>query len=60
MTAAAEIAELKARLAREMAELRITFNGRMYRDHEYRYERFADAVNYGELDRARAFAEDAT
>jgi hypothetical protein len=43
--------------AREMAELCITFNGRRYGYRGYRYERFADAVNYARLDRARAVAD---
>lgn len=45
--------------AREMAELCITFNGRIYQYRGYRYERLADAVNYARLDRARAFVEPA-
>ena len=43
--------------AREMAELGITFNGRSFAYRGYRYDRFADAVNYARLDRARAFAD---
>ena len=39
----------------EMAELCITFNGRKYDYRGYRYDRFADAVNYARLDRSRAF-----
>jgi len=45
--------------ARQMAELCITFDGRVYRYRGYRYERFADVVNYARLDRARAFVEPA-
>jgi hypothetical protein len=41
----------------EMAELSITFNGRKYAYRGYRYDRFADAVSYARLDRARAFAD---
>ena len=43
--------------AREMAELCITFDGRIYRYRGYRYDHFTDAVNYARLDRARAFVE---
>ena len=43
--------------ARQMAELCITFDGRIYRYRGYRYERFTDAVNYARLDRARGFVE---
>jgi hypothetical protein len=42
---------------RAMAELCITFNGRKYGYRGYRYDRFADAVNYARLDRSRAFAD---
>jgi hypothetical protein len=45
--------------ARQMAELCITFDGRIYRYRGYRYERFADAVNYARLDRAHGFVEPA-
>ena len=45
---------------REMAELCITFNGRHYGYRGYRYERFADAVNYARLDRSRPFSNDTT
>ena len=41
----------------EMAELCITFNGRQYGYRGYRYDRFADAVNYARLDLSRAFAD---
>jgi hypothetical protein len=41
----------------EMAELCITFDGRQYGYRGYRYDRFADAVNYARLDRSRAFAD---
>ena len=43
--------------ARQMAELCITFDGRIYRYRGYRYEHFTDAVNYARLDRARGFVE---
>jgi hypothetical protein len=46
-----------AGLGRELAELSITFNGRKYGYRGYRYDRFADAVNYARLDRLRAFAD---
>jgi hypothetical protein len=39
------------------AELCITYNGRSYGYRGYRYERFAEAVDYARLDRARAFAD---
>lgn len=42
---------------REMAELCITFNGRTYGYCGYRYDRFADAVNYARLNRSRALAD---
>lgn len=45
--------------ARQMTELCITFDGRVYRYRGYRYERFADVVNYARLDRQRAFVEPA-
>ena len=41
----------------EDAQLSITFNGRQYGYRGYRYDRFADAVSYARLDRARAFAD---
>ena len=43
--------------ARQAAEPGITFNGRRYSYRGYRYDRLADAVNYAELDRSRAFAD---
>jgi len=45
--------------AREMADLRITFDGRHYGYRGYRYERLADAVDYARLDRSRLFVDDA-
>jgi hypothetical protein len=35
----------------------ITFNGRRYSYRGFRYDHLADAVNYAELDRSRAFAD---
>lgn len=35
----------------------ITFNGRSYAYRGYRYDQLAEAVNYAELDRSRAFAD---
>jgi hypothetical protein len=35
----------------------ITFNGRRYGYRGYRYDHLAEAVNYAELDRSRAFAD---
>lgn len=43
--------------AHQAAELCITFNGRSYDYRGYRYDRFAEAVDYARLDRARAFAD---
>ena len=43
--------------ARQAAEPRITFNGRSYSYRGYHYDRLADAANYAELDRSRAFAD---
>jgi len=43
--------------APEPASLCITFNGRSYGYRGYRYDRFAEAVDYARLDRARAFAD---
>jgi len=34
-----------------MADLNITFDGKFYRYGEYRYEHFADAINYAKLER---------
>lgn len=34
-----------------MADLNITFDGRSYRYEQYRYDRFADAINYAQLKR---------
>ena len=39
------------------AELCITFNGRNYGYRGYRYDRFAEALDYARLDRTRAFAD---
>jgi hypothetical protein len=36
---------------RTMADLKITFDGKYYRYGEYRYEHFADAINYAKLER---------
>jgi len=36
-----------------MADLNITFDGRCYRYEGYRYDRFADAINYAQLKRRR-------
>jgi len=43
--------------ARQAAEPAITFNGRRYSYRGYRYDHLAEAVNYAELDRSRAFAD---
>src|SRR5882762_10179503 len=57
-----KIDELKAysmveALAMQLEQLCITFNGRSYGYRGYRYDRFAEAVDYARLDRARAFAD---
>ena len=41
----------------ELKEFCITFNGRSYGYRGYRYDRFAEAVDYARLDRSRAFAD---
>ena len=46
--------------ARQAAGLGITYNGRSYGYGGYRYDRFAQAVHYARLDRARAFADPGT
>ena len=43
--------------ARQAAEPCITFNGRSYGYRGYHYDRFADALDYARLDRARAFGD---
>ena|SRR5690242_12163968 len=41
----------------QVPQLHITFNGRSYGYRGYRYDRFADAIDYARLDRAREFAD---
>lgn len=46
-----EAAKPTAVEAQTMADLNITFDGKYYRYDQYRYDRFADAVNYAQLQR---------
>jgi len=49
--------ETKSTIGPAAPEPCITFNGRSYAYRGYRYDQLAEAVNYAELDRSRAFAD---
>jgi hypothetical protein len=44
-------------VAKQMAQLRIRYDGRSFHYRGYRYDRFVDAMNYARLDRGRGFSE---
>jgi len=52
-SAASAIADAPGERARVMAEFSISYNGRHYQYDRYRYDHFADAVDYARLQRSR-------